>query len=256
MGDDTVAGGEEGVQIRFNQFAELLVDRHHRQACIARLLQTFEQQGAIALRLEQMCVEVVAFDLLRIGQNDLSDTQRRQLSPESSHDFWSRQRQEEVHGRSLRRVAVECALQRDPSVVDRRDSAHTKWAVDEADADLLVPLHLQHGDEVACLHAGGVDRGIGADVVGVEEDEIHRLQAEHRQPEGARCEPERGIMCGERDWALHAVAPDKGGRKVQRIKRTERRGQWFTPLPERSRTEVSTYSVTAAPDLQGAVRDC
>lgn len=160
MGDDALAGGEEAIQVRFNQLAELLVDRDHRHACIARLLQPFEQQWAIAFRSQQMGVEIVAFHFSGIGQDDLSDTQCRQLGPQSPHDFWTWQRQQEVNSRALRSVAVEGALQRDPAVIDGRDRADAEWTVYHADADLLIGRHSQDVHQVSGLIGHGLNGAI------------------------------------------------------------------------------------------------
>ena len=81
-----------------------------------------------------MAVEVVPFHLLGVGENETADTQRGELSPKTLQHLWSRQREEQINGRTRRNFCSEFATQNNRFLTDRFDDSASQRAVEQADA--------------------------------------------------------------------------------------------------------------------------
>ncbi len=73
------------VQLVFHQHLQPAVNRHLRKAGVASLLQAFYQQGPVAGRREHVRIEVLPLDASGVHQEDASDTDCRELRPQSFH---------------------------------------------------------------------------------------------------------------------------------------------------------------------------
>ena len=164
---------EEAVESVLDQRLELLVYRHLRQPRVAGLLQALDEQRAIAFRRHHVRVEVVAFHARRVGQYDLPDAERGELGPEAPHHLRPGQRKEHVNGRPWRDHRFEPARQVNRPVSERCDRCHAARAIEHPDAHDVPRRHLQHGHQVPGAHAGQVNGAIGADLAGVEENQVH-----------------------------------------------------------------------------------
>src|SRR5262249_26660813 len=110
LGDETASGWKQCRQIVFDQYPESLVDRYDWQAGVACLLQSFDEQWTIAGLGNHMGVEVVTFNALSIGQDDLAHPERRKLSPEPPQNLRARQREKKINLRPRRNFSLEDAV--------------------------------------------------------------------------------------------------------------------------------------------------
>ena len=100
---------KQTVQLILDQHPELPMDGDAGQASVARLLQPFDQKRTVALRRQDVRVEIVSFDARRVGQDDSPHAERRDLRPEPPHDLRTRKREHEVDTRLWRNARVEHA---------------------------------------------------------------------------------------------------------------------------------------------------
>src|SRR5688572_33073090 len=105
VGDEAEAFTQR-VEVVLDENPELAMDRDGRKAGIAGLLQALHEQRPVAVWREHMRVEVITFDALRVGEDDLSHAQRCELRPQPAHDFRAWEREKQVDPGPLRRITV------------------------------------------------------------------------------------------------------------------------------------------------------
>ena len=128
ISDEANAAWKQRIEMILDQDLELPVDRDERYARVARLLQSLDEQGTIGLAGEDMGVEVVAFDFLGVGEDDLADAERRNLRPEAAHHLGPWHGEQEIDGRSWRCVRFEHKIkQNDISTKLRAKFADSSW---------------------------------------------------------------------------------------------------------------------------------
>ncbi len=150
------------------------MDRDDRQPRVARLLQSFDQQRPVGLRREDVRVEVVALDLLGVGQDDLSDAERRDLRPQPAHHFRPRHSQQEIDRRPRRDARSRArSASVDRAVRDRLHRADATRPVDDADADRVSWRDVQHVQQVSGPRARQRQLAGRADLARLEQDQVH-----------------------------------------------------------------------------------
>ena len=140
---------------------------------VARLLQPFDQQGPVASRRQDVRVEIASLHAFRVGQNDLPDPERGDLSPEPPHHLRSRQRKQKVYPWPGRSIRFERAVQSDSPVGDRLDGAHAARAVEDADAHLRPRRDLEDVHQVRGAGVRKIDLARPAGFAGLEDDQVH-----------------------------------------------------------------------------------
>ena len=169
---------EQAFQVILDQHLELPVDRNSRQPCIARLLQSFHEERAVALGRQHMRVEVVAFHALCVGQDDLPGSQRTELRPQPPHHFWPRKRKQQVDPGAGWDHRVKRAAQSDGAKGDRFHGSHTAGAIDDADANVMSGRDLENVQQVPATRAPKTRTASSAslaDFTWLEKNEIHDL---------------------------------------------------------------------------------
>jgi hypothetical protein len=156
-----------------DQDFELSMDGDGRQPSIAGLLQSFDEERTVAALCQDVRVEVRPFDALGVGQDDLPDTERRELGPQPPHHFRPWDREQEIDARSRGRGGLEYALHRHATALRRLDRADTERPVESSDANRLARDDLQHlqqviGARIAERHPVRV-----LEVTFVDEDKVH-----------------------------------------------------------------------------------
>ena len=143
IGHDANSRPEQPIEVILDQDPKLPVDGNDRQPSIARLLQAFNQQGTVGLGREDVRVEVVALDLLGVGQDDLADAERRDLRPETPHHFRPRNSEQQVDARPRRNVGFERAAEDDGVALDRLHSGEAARSVEQANPHLMPRLDVK-----------------------------------------------------------------------------------------------------------------
>lgn len=173
IGHETKPAPEQAVELVLDQHLESPVDGDGRQSRVARLLQSFDQQRPVALGREDVRVEVVSFHALRVGQDDLTDSKRRDLCPEASEHFRSGKCKEHVDQRPGRNGRFKRALQFDRVVGDGLYRAHSARATQDPDAHLMPSRDPQDVQQVGGAGAGETDITSASNFAGLEKDQIH-----------------------------------------------------------------------------------
>src|SRR5215510_13056279 len=144
LGDETASGWEQCREIVFDQYPESLVDRHDWQPGVACLLQSFDEQWTIAGLGKHMGIEVVTFNTLGVGQDDLAHPERRKLSPQPPQNLRTRQREKQINWRPRGNFGLKDTVKREALIAYRRHDASANRAVDQPDPDHVAGHSLQH----------------------------------------------------------------------------------------------------------------
>jgi hypothetical protein len=115
----------------------------------------------------------VSFHALRAGQDDLTDSKRRDLCPEASEHFRSGKGKEHVNQRPGRNGRFKRAPQFDRVVGDGLYRAHSARATQDTDAHLMPGRDPQDVQQVGGAGAGETDITCASDFAGLENDQIH-----------------------------------------------------------------------------------
>ena len=111
------------------------MDRDDGKPRVARLLQAFDEERAVARLGQDVGVEVLAFDALGVRQDDLSDAQRGELGPQAAHHFRTGKGEQDIDSRTRRDVGLEGAAQGHPAIAGGFHGADAERAIDQPDAD-------------------------------------------------------------------------------------------------------------------------
>ncbi len=171
--DEAKAFAEQRVQLILDEHLQLPMDRDDRKPRVARLLQAFDEERAVARLSEDVCVEVLAFHALGICQDDPSNAQRGELGPQAAHHFRPGQGEQDIDSRTRRDVGLERAAQRHLAITSGFHGADAERAIDQRDADRLPrhdPQHVQQvsGTSIRERHAG---RTVG--LTFIQQDQVH-----------------------------------------------------------------------------------
>jgi hypothetical protein len=126
---ETKAFAEQHVQLILDEHPELPMYRDEGQPRVARLLHPFDEQWAVTRLCQDVGIEVLAFHTLGIRQDDLSDTQRRELCPESPHHFRSGKSDQHIDSGPARDVRLEHAAQGHPTITGGFHGTNTEGTI-------------------------------------------------------------------------------------------------------------------------------
>ena len=124
----------------------------------------------------------MSFHALRVGQDDLTDSKRRDLCPEASEHFRSGKCKEHVDQRPRRNGRFKRALQFDRVRGDGLYRAHSARATHDTDAHLMPSRDPQDVPQVGGAGAGETDITSASDFAGLEKDQIHTVSSLLLQP--------------------------------------------------------------------------
>ena len=172
MRDQTRAIRAEAVEVVLEENLEPPVNRHDGEMRVACLLEPLEEERSIVVGLEDVGVEVVAFDPRGVGQNNLADAERGHLCPQSLHHFRTGQREQQVDGWPDR-YRVERAFQRDRVRVEGEDRAGAEPTINHPGAHLVSWLNPQHVPQVTGAPGGHDGRTVRPDLRGLEQQQVH-----------------------------------------------------------------------------------
>jgi hypothetical protein len=182
MGDEPDPFAEESIQVILDKDPELPVNGDRRQPRITCLLKAFDEQRTVRLFSQDVRVEVVTFDAFGVGQDDLPDTECRELCPQASHHFRARQSKQHIDLWTWGNCGFELAAQRDASVSHRGHCAHPERTVQHSDSNRLSRRHVQHVEQMRRARIRQSDALRVDAIVLVEQQQVHVVSQGRQMP--------------------------------------------------------------------------
>ena len=124
------AFAEQRVQVILDEHLQLPMDRDDGEPRVARLLQAFDEERAVARFGQDVRIEVLPFHALGIRQDDPPNTQRGELGPQAPHHLRPGQGEQDIDSRPRRDVGLEQAAQRHPAITSGLHGADAERTIE------------------------------------------------------------------------------------------------------------------------------